>query len=61
MKSIKIDETQLDKYDNPMDGSYLINCCYPGCGCDGARNCMARKPNCASISLNREKQQHDLP
>ncbi len=33
----------FDKYGNPMDGSELINCCFPDCGCDGARLCMAKK------------------
>lgn len=30
-----------DKYGNPLDGSRLINCCFPDCGCDGSRLCMA--------------------
>ena len=33
------DET--DAYGNPIDGDRLIYCCYPDCGCDGARLCMA--------------------
>lgn len=32
---------EFDKYGNPTDGSRLINCCFPDCGCDGARLCMA--------------------
>ena len=60
MESSKSNNSLLDKYGNPIDGSELINCCYPDCGCDGSRNCMARSPNCASMSLNREKQQKDL-
>lgn len=34
------DETE-DEYGNPMDGSRLIYCCFPDCGCDGHRLCMA--------------------
>jgi hypothetical protein len=34
------DETE-DKYGNPMDGDRLIYCCFPDCGCDGSRLCMA--------------------
>jgi hypothetical protein len=32
----------FDEYGNPTDGSELINCCFPDCGCDGARLCMAK-------------------
>jgi hypothetical protein len=32
---------QVDDYGNPTDGSRLINCCFPDCGCDGERLCMA--------------------
>jgi hypothetical protein len=31
-----------DAYGNPVDGSSLAFCCFPDCGCDGARNCMAK-------------------
>jgi len=30
-----------DKYGNPIDGDRLIYCCFPDCGCDGSRLCMA--------------------
>jgi hypothetical protein len=30
-----------DQYGNPRDGNRLIYCCFPDCGCDGARLCMA--------------------
>lgn len=33
---------ETDKYGNPTDGSELIYCCFPDCGCDGARLCMAK-------------------
>lgn len=37
----------LDAYDNPVEndgsGDELIYCCFPDCGCDGARLCMARE------------------
>lgn len=44
-------EDQVDKYGNPMDGEYLINCCFPDCGCDGARVCMAEN-GASKDSLN---------
>ena len=31
----------FDQYGNPVSGDRLINCCFPDCGCDGARLCMA--------------------
>lgn len=34
-------ENTYDKYGNPLDGDRLINCCFPDCGCDGSRLCMA--------------------
>ena len=33
---------QVDSYGNPTDGSALPYCCFPDCGCDGARNCNAQ-------------------
>lgn len=46
----------LDKYDNPVDGSKIINCCFPDCGCDEARLCMAKNgANYCSRVLNIEK------
>lgn len=46
---------QEDKYGNPIDGDRLIYCCFPDCGCDGARLCMAeRGANFASMVLNAE-------
>ena len=32
-----------DQYGNPTDGSRVINCCFPDCGCDGSRLCMAEQ------------------
>lgn len=33
-----------------------VNCCYPDCGCDGARLCMAESgPNVGSMSMNFER------
>lgn len=44
---------KLDWRGNPVSGDRLINCCYPDCGCDGARLCMAENgANYASASLN---------
>ena len=36
-------EPEEDDYGNPIDGGLLIYCCFPDCGCDGARLCMAEK------------------
>jgi len=49
-------EEELDDYGNPTSGDRLINCCFPDCGCDGARLCMAEKgaSGCA-MSLNIER------
>lgn len=48
---------ELDKYGNRADGNGpLTNCCYPDCGCDGARVCMAKSgPNDASMAVNLER------
>lgn len=46
----------FDKYGNPLDGSSLPNCCFPDCGCDGSRNCMAESgANFCSCALNYER------
>lgn len=46
----------FDKYGNPTDGSRLINCCFPDCGCDGARLCMAENgASSGSMALNLER------
>lgn len=44
---------QVDAHGNTEDS--FEYCCYPDCGCDGARLCMAGEPNFASVCLNREK------
>lgn len=37
-----LDENEpVDKYGNPTSGDRIINCCFPDCGCDGARLCQA--------------------
>ena len=39
-----MDENEnCDQYGNPVDGDRLIYCCFPDCGCDGSRLCMAEK------------------
>lgn len=46
----------VDEYGNPLDGSSLPYCCFPDCGCDGARNCMAESgASFGSHVLNREQ------
>jgi hypothetical protein len=47
---------ELDQYGNPMGGDRIINCCFPGCGCDGARLCMAENgASSGSLTLNRNR------
>jgi hypothetical protein len=56
-RCLDLPEKGFDKYGNPLDGSRLINCCFPDCGCDGARLCMAEKgPNGCACQLNLERQ-----
>lgn len=52
--SCKETTCEADDYGN-KEGD-IKYCCYPDCGCDGARLCMAEEgPNFASNSLNIEK------
>ena len=45
---------EVDEYGNTEEE--ITNCCFPDCGCDGNRNCMAKSgPNFASSALNLEK------
>lgn len=47
---------ELDQYGNPLDGSRVINCCYPDCGCDGAEHCCAENgASLSSVLVNRAK------
>jgi hypothetical protein len=49
-------EEKVDKYGNPVDGDRIIYCCFPDCGCDGARLCMAEnEANSCACALNIEK------
>lgn len=41
----------FDDYGNPKDGSRVINCCFPDCGCDGARLCQAENGASVAASL----------
>lgn len=53
---------EMDKYGNPIDGDRLIYCCFPDCGCDGARLCMAENgANDASLAMNRERTTQPRP
>lgn len=50
------DGIEVDKYGNPTDGDSLPFCCFPDCGCDGARLCMAKSgANRASMAMNFER------
>lgn len=45
----------VDRYGNDPDSDRLVYCCFPDCGCDGARLCMAEKgANFCSQQLNIE-------
>lgn len=47
---------KVDKYGNPFSGNRIINCCFPDCGCDGARLCQAESgASGCSLSLNIER------
>ena len=47
---------KLDQYGNPFTGDRIINCCFPDCGCDGARLCQAENgPSGRACSLNIER------
>jgi hypothetical protein len=49
-------EPDTDEYGNPMDGSSQPYCCFPNCGCDGARLCMAENgPSGGAMALNLER------
>lgn len=46
----------VDSYGNPLSGDRIINCCFPDCGCDGARLCMAEKgASSVASSMNIER------
>ncbi len=48
----------LDQYGNPPDR--VIYCCFPDCGCDGARLCMAETgPSFGAENLNLKKEYFD--
>ncbi len=50
------EEEQVDQYGNPLDGSEMVNCCFPDCGCDGARLCMAKNgASNSACSMNIER------
>lgn len=45
---------EVDQYGNTEDD--MRNCCFPDCGCDGARLCMAPSgANGASCAMNVER------
>jgi hypothetical protein len=57
---INDDGVEVDGYGNPTDGNSLPFCCFPDCGCDGARLCMAESgPSGCAVSLNIERYSHD--
>jgi len=46
----------VDDYGNPLSGDRIIYCCFPDCGCDGARLCMAEKgASSSACALNIER------
>lgn len=45
---------ETDSYGNTADR--IINCCFPDCGCDGARLCMAENgASSGALELNLER------
>ena len=47
---------KVDDYGNPFSGNRIINCCFPDCGCDGARLCQAENgANRAARYMNIER------
>ena len=49
-------DEQVDKCGNPISGDRIIYCCFPDCGCDGARLCQAEKgASVGACSLNIER------
>jgi uncharacterized coiled-coil protein SlyX len=51
-----VEEEEVDRYGNPIDGDEILYCCYPDCGCDGARLCMAKNgASVGAITLNKER------
>ncbi len=56
MSELELDENGLDQYGNDPNDDVLVNCCFPDCGCGGARLCTAKKgANNTSHVLNRER------
>ena len=50
------DGEEIDVYGNPVSGDRIIYCCFPDCGCDGARLCQAENgASSCSYSLNIER------
>jgi hypothetical protein len=41
---------KVDDYGNPFSGDRIIYCCFPDCGCDGARLCQAENGASGSAS-----------
>ncbi len=49
---------EVDQYGNTEAQSDF--CCFPDCGCDGARNCNAKgEASSGAMALNREQGQAD--
>lgn len=47
---------KVDDYGNPLSGDRIIYCCFPDCGCDGSRCCMAENgPSFGAIQLNLDR------
>lgn len=50
------EDEPCDEYGNPLSGDRIINCCFPDCGCDGARLCMAANgPSSVAQAINLER------
>lgn len=45
-----------DEYGNLLSGDRIINCCFPDCGWDGSRLCMAENgPSTSACCINIER------
>jgi hypothetical protein len=57
IRRIMTGAAEVDSYGNPTDGRELPYCCFPDCGCIGARLCMAESgANHSADILNRERE-----
>lgn len=50
------EDEEVDQYGNPVSGDEVIYCCFPDCGCDGARLCNAKSgASSSAMTMNIER------